>query len=113
MNVGGDVQSGVMPQSQMVSAPPNVEDFTVAEALVWLGVSREDYLAAAEITRDNHGGPMMFALLAAKQVHDGRSDVTPAQVLARFDIDPADPSAAHRRYVHVRTAAPANQRTNL
>lgn len=73
-----------------------MSDFTVRDAVAWLGIPFDVYLESGEILKGRHGNPLMSAVLAAREAQG--TDITPAQVLARFGIDPAEPLAAVRRY---------------
>jgi hypothetical protein len=84
------------------------EDFTVRDAVAWLGLTWDAYVEAEDTSRDYHGGPMNSAILAARDAQG--TDITPAEVLARFGIDPANPTAAQKRYMRERDGLPVNQR---
>lgn len=73
-----------------------MSEFTVRDALAWLGISWEDYEKSTEILKGRHGNPIQTALLQARSAQG--TDVTPAAVLATCGIDPADPLAAVRRF---------------
>lgn len=72
--------------------------FTVPDGLAWLGITPETYERSWEILRGRHGNPIASALLDARDVHLGKLDATPEQVLAKYGIDPADPLKAVRAY---------------
>jgi hypothetical protein len=72
------------------------EEFTVQDGLDWLGIELATYEKSWEILKGRHGNPLMFALLDARKAQG--TDTTPAEVLARYDIDPANPLAAARAY---------------
>lgn len=77
------------------------EEFTVADGLAWLGISEDDYRRADEMTRGVHSHPIVSALLDARAAQG--TPTTPAEVLARYDIDPADPLQTVRRHVQRRS----------
>lgn len=70
--------------------------FTVRDAVAWLGVDWLDWMEAENLLVGRHGGPLVAALLDARDAQG--TDITPAQVLAKHGIDPANPTAAARRY---------------
>ncbi len=72
------------------------ETFTPLDALAWLGISEEAYRESGRILAGRHGNPIASALLAAREAQG--TDMTPEMVLARYDIDPADPLVAVRAY---------------
>lgn len=74
-------------------APPPDEGFTVPDGAAWLGIPWEVIEAGLAI---RSGGPFIGALLDARKAQG--TDTTPEQVLARHDIDPADPLAAQRAW---------------
>ena len=74
----------------------SAEEFTVADALNWLGITPDIYEQSWEILKGRHGNPIMSALLDARKAQG--TDTTPEQVLARYGIDPTDPLAAVRTY---------------
>lgn len=76
-------------------------EFTVRDGLIWLGISYETYEESAKILAGRHGNPIGSALLDARSAQG--TDITPAEVLARHGIDPADPLAAVRAYNRERT----------
>lgn len=86
--------------------PPPADDttggFTVRDALAWLGIDKAAYLAASDVLTGRHGGPLVSAVLDARAAQG--TSTTPAEVLARYGIDPADPVAAARRYDRRRAA---------
>lgn len=71
-------------------------EFTVTDALAWLGLSEADWERSWEILAGRHGNPLSNALLDARKAQG--TDTTAAEVLARYGIDPADPLAAVRDY---------------
>lgn len=74
----------------------SADAFTGQDGLDWLGITMEDYLKSEDILRGRHGNPLMFALMDARAAQG--TDTTPADVLARYGIDPADPLKAARTY---------------
>lgn len=78
------------------------EGFTVRDALHWLGIPFETYERSAKILAGRHGNPIESALLDARAAQG--TDTTPAEVLARHGIDPADPLAAVRAHDRRRAA---------
>lgn len=71
-------------------------EFTVPDAAAWLGIDWADYLTSGEILKGRHGNPLASAMLDARAAQG--TTTTPAEVLAKHGIDPADPLAAVRRY---------------
>lgn len=71
-------------------------EFTVRDGLAWLGIDWDTYEKSAKILAGRHGNPIQFALLDARKAQG--TDTTPAEVLAKHGIDPADPLAAVRAY---------------
>jgi hypothetical protein len=94
------IDPAVAAQSDVQDDPPVAAGFTVRDGLDWLGISLADYTTSVQILRGRHGNPIMSALLAARDAQG--TDTTPAQVLARFGIDPDDPLAAVRAFDHHR-----------
>lgn len=75
-----------------------MSDFTVRDAVAWLGITWEAYVAATKTSAGRHGGPMISALLAAQKAHQSKSGITAQQILDRFGIDPANPAKAHQAF---------------
>lgn len=73
------------------------EEFTVRDAVDWLGLTWDDYIAMNDVLRGIHGGPQIDAIMAVQWPAQRRA-TTPEQVLARCGIDPADPVAAAKAY---------------
>jgi len=71
-------------------------EFTVVDGLAWLGISMETLEQSNDMLRGRHGNPIGSALLDAREAQG--TDTTAAEVLARHNIDPADPLAAVRAY---------------
>ena len=61
-------------------------NFTVRDGVAWLGLSWDDYLVIRKIGTFGLGG-LSNALLDAREVSEGRLDLTPAEVLARNGVD--------------------------
>jgi hypothetical protein len=78
------------------AAAASPEEFTVRDALTWLGIPWEIYVKSEEILSGRHGSPIRSALLDARRARG--TDTTAAQILAQHGIDPADPLAAVRAY---------------
>jgi hypothetical protein len=87
--------------------------FTIPDAVAWLGIDWLAFLEAENILTGRHGGPLVGALLDARDAQG--TFITPAQVLAKHGIDPANPCAAARAYDRQRsftTTAPARRNQN-
>ena len=84
------------------AATPAEGGFTVRDGLAWLNIPWDTYEAGCELTRGRHGGPFVSALMDARAAQG--TATTPAAVLAKHGIDPADPLAAVRAWVTHRSA---------
>lgn len=72
-------------------------EFTVHDAVEWLGLTWEQYVVSTEVLRGRHGNPLASAVLSVRYEYQ-RAARTPAEVLSEHGIDPADPMAAVRRF---------------
>lgn len=84
-----------------------MSEFTVRDAVSWLGITWEAYVKATKTSAGRHGGPMVSALIEARDIHRSGANTSPEQVLARHGIDPADPAKAHRAFNTLRAICDA------